>query len=345
MLSKEITRWSLSSLARLNTKNPESARHILTNVADRLTLQHVRLDRLSDNTSKNLRHLQYIHVDTARLCQQLLTTQVLDRWTDADQRLIASTLEQVRDRHATTMERLVELDATTGATGQLHSIVQARWGIQLLCGHYVNLSKGLRGSVSVDSNLLDVVDEAVVEAKHVCEAHWLTSPEIVWDYDQSAKELLPPVTFVRPWMNHTLVELLKNGMHASVQRARRDNGTNPPPMHLEFSHDAEKALVFIDIIDHGIGCDDDVDTELFFGLGHSANSGKRWDRLEEQQSYADVRSPMSSLGVGLPVSRMMMRHFGGDVQIVCSNDGCRARISVPLDADILEQALDEDDYL
>jgi pyruvate dehydrogenase kinase 2/3/4 len=225
---------------------------------------------------------------------------------------------------------------------ELQSIVQARWGIQLLCGHYANLSKGLCGSVS--DNLLDVVDEAVVEAKHVCEAHWLTSPEIVWDYDKTT-ELVPKVTFIRPWMNHTLVELLKNGMHASVQRSRRgrdSSSSDPPPMYLEFSHDAEKNLVSIDIIDQGIGCAKDDDTEVFFGLGHSA-SGKRWDRLEEQQSYADVRSPMSSLGVGLPVSRMMMRHFGGDVQLVCTNDGCRARISVPLDADILEQqtALDE----
>ena len=45
----------------------------------------------------------------------------------------------------------------------------------------------------------------------------------------------------------------------------------------------------------------------------------RWDRLHEQQSYATVRQPLSSLGVGLTLSRLMMRAFGGDLYL--SNNG------------------------
>ena len=41
----------------------------------------------------------------------------------------------------------------------------------------------------------------------------------------------------------------------------------------------------------------------------------RWDRLHEQQSYAAMRQPLSSLGVGLTLSRLMMRAFGGDLYL------------------------------
>ena len=49
-------------------------------------------------------------------------------------------------------------------------------------------------------------------------------------------------------------------------------------------------------------------------------SQERWDRLHNQQSYAAMRQPLSSLGVGLMLSRLMMRVFEGDLYL--SNNGC-----------------------
>ena len=45
----------------------------------------------------------------------------------------------------------------------------------------------------------------------------------------------------------------------------------------------------------------------------------RWDRFHKQQSYAAVRQPLSFLAVGLTLSRLMMRVFGGNLYL--SNDG------------------------
>ena len=58
----------------------------------------------------------------------------------------------------------------------------------------------------------------------------------------------------------------------------------------------------------------------------------RCDRLHKQQSYAAVRQPLSSLGVGLTLSRLMMRAFGGDLYLsnnggVISN-GCTATLLI-----------------
>eukprot|EP00978_Attheya_sp_CCMP212_P013998 scaffold35411_cov56-Attheya_sp.AAC.3 len=155
----EITRRSLQSLAGLQLE-PDSARAILQDVAARLAGQQLRLETLGEE-NKNVRHLHYLHKDTARLCLELCKGPVLlDRWSAADQRVVSTTLEQVRDRHATSLERLVDLIDSDAASEQtVQSITQARWGIQLLCDHYVKGYKQQRphGAVSLECALEDVV--------------------------------------------------------------------------------------------------------------------------------------------------------------------------------------------
>jgi len=95
----------------------------------------------------------------------------------------------------------------------------------------------------------------------------------------------------------------------------------------------------------GSGSSDVVPWAFMIGTSSSStSSASKWDRLNVQQSYAPVRSPLNSLGVGLPVSRMMLRHFGGDVALRArqaddgdfGGPGCVATITLPLDTTILE---------
>jgi pyruvate dehydrogenase kinase 2/3/4 len=119
------------------------------------------------------------------------------------------------------------------------------------------------------------------------------------------------------------------------------------------------SAVVVDIQDRGVGLDDGSPPSVarMFLLGAAARPPgggrrRRWDRLDVQQSYAAVRSPLHGLGVGLPVSRLMMRHFGGDLALLGSRQetdrddpgggsswggaGCLARIRIPLDPDLPE---------
>jgi pyruvate dehydrogenase kinase 2/3/4 len=119
------------------------------------------------------------------------------------------------------------------------------------------------------------------------------------------------------------------------------------------------SAVVVDIQDRGVGLGDGSPPSVarMFLLGAAARPTgggrrRRWDRLDVQQSYAAVRSPLHGLGVGLPVSRLMMRHFGGDVALLLSRQGgdrddpgggsswggagCLARIRIPLDPDLPE---------
>ena len=151
----------------------------------------------------------YLYIFTylySQLTQHLLANDkpTINRFTKADQNLIASTFEQIRSRHASTVENLAEIviglrrisssihsifhtsTSTNISTntntdpplspsplsgdpiiGQdlIDSFLKERLGLQLICDHYVALSKydtktsssrSVGGGVSVDCNFVEV---------------------------------------------------------------------------------------------------------------------------------------------------------------------------------------------
>jgi hypothetical protein len=267
----------------------------------------------------------------------------------------------------------------------LDAILRRRWSVQLLCDQLVKLPKG-RNAVSVSCDVSMAVQEAYTEAAALCDAHWQRSPDLelvvpdsgVGPASNSEYGIGTPdnaaagarATVIRPWLHHALVELCKNAMHATVQRqvheaeSRREAGAAalPPPLppitiRVVFADDPTMGqVVMIHVEDRGVGLGKDGLSSVVpwaFQIGTSSassasSSSSKWDRLNVQQSYAPVRSPLNSLGVGLPVSRMMMRHVGGDVALrprtddaggLNSTPGCVATITLPLDTTILEPSV------
>lgn len=381
-----IIRWSMRSLAELstfsNTKNhhgnsrnsdsghlgKETARILARDVTHRLArqlsacsalVQRVQQNHQETNTTniqqalRNLQTLEYLHQDTYKLCQQVSEhSTIFDRWSPGDQHSVKAVLKQIEARHASSLERWVDVlaDMTTNQTGDDHRqddavnwehdwvipILEGLNGIQLLCHHFDRLAHGrVHGGISIDWALQDCIQEASLEATHMCDVHFQDAPPV-----QLVKDPVDvALTIVRPWVHHSLVEVLKNAMHATVKEAKQSGISLLPPIQLDVY--PTETHVVIEIQDQGIGLpfaawDSQVET-LLFGLGRSS-ARQRWDRLNEQQSYAAVTSPLSSLGVGLPTSRMLMRHFGGDVRVEPgSQGGCCARIFLPRDDNLLER--------
>ena len=331
---------------------------------------------------KNLKDLETLHTGTYALVHDLLDNgaPTLRRYSPADASLVAATFESIRSRHAMSVELMADivialrrarsLRAGIGKTpaGQfcginltlIDSFLRERLGIQLLCDHYVALDKGKpNGGIAVDCDLYEVVDDAVTEAKHVCDANLGVAPDVSISYGMEGMESLPlklcslvgdslriggygnvSLTIIRPWLHHALVEVLKNACSSSVQRAD-DSGddSNPPDVHVQIVDGT--SFVSIAVLDQGVGLSEDGIKRAFRFA--ESSSLKRWDRIDEQTSYAMVRQPLGSLGVGLPLSRMMMGMFGGNVLV--SNraegdglgSGCTAVIKVPKDDQILER--------
>jgi signal transduction histidine kinase len=89
-------------------------------------------------------------------------------------------------------------------------------------------------------------------------------------------------------MNHVFVELLKNAMESSVKQSLKLNkdGILPPaPIHIHILDQGDDH-VFICIVDQGMGISKEA-AKFAFRFAEST-SLKRWDRIDEQQSYAMV---------------------------------------------------------
>jgi pyruvate dehydrogenase kinase 2/3/4 len=296
---------------------------------------------------RNVQNLQRLHEDTFHLTFGLMeeNSNVLFRFTNADRHLTFATMEQVRSRHASTVETLadivLDLRQSNLRNPKFDNLVDVflrnRLGVQLLCDHYVSLHKGktTNGGVSVDCKLIDVVDDAVTEAKHICDAHYENVPQVHVNIPANAQ-----ITLIRPWVHHALVELLKNAMASSF--AKTLDNEAPLDILVELNETASEFVV-LNVLDQGTGVQH-VDEAFAFA---SSSAESRWDRLDEQQSYAMVRSPLQSLGVGLPLSRMMMQHFGGDLTLsnrkadnnggALQAGGCTATIYLSTNDSIVEQ--------
>jgi hypothetical protein len=357
-----------------------------------------KVQQKKEKALQTLQNLEILHADTFAITEHLLSNDkpTLERFSKADQALIAATFEQIRSRHAATVENMADLviglrgagvddvdddrdddrDDAASIThhpmdeGLVDEFLRDRLGIQLLCDHYVGMHKGKPGGgISVDCDFHDVLTDAILESKSICDANFGIVPEVHivdndretvgsnsdLDSDSGSQELpIIPVTLIRPWIHHALVELLKNGMTSSVQRASLDSKgavmdhSELPHIFIRI-HDKSPSHIICEVMDQGVGLSNEG-IQRGFQFAESS-SQQRWDRIDEQQSYAMVRAPIGSLGVGLPLSRMMMGKFGGDVllegrledqslsvdnDVMVAKSGCSASVVVPLRDDIPE---------
>lgn len=409
-------------------KNSSSSSSSGTNGISTTTNTNIQMKQ---DIVKKLNLLQAIHADTFAITQDLLspppsstttnttttttTPKVFSRFSKADQHVLAATFEQIRSRHASTIENLADIiiewrqyyynqeiknqkqkqDQQQRDCNLDHpdvimdQFLKDRLGIQLLCDHYVGLSKGRKGgAVSVHCDVHQVLLEAITESKHVCDANYGIAPNVHVIYkndnvrmmmkkkEQEEEEDVMKVTLIRPWVYHAMVELLKNGMASSIQHMmattmEMNHHNQPLDLFVQWTLHPERPnnmMLVCEIMDQGIGFQNDPEKEIQHafqfatsGTGTTSSSDntnsntkqQRWDRLQEQQSYAMVRSPISSLGVGLSLSRMMMQRFGGNVELkhrsepmqilmdssntpVEIGSGCTAYLSIPLRDDIDE---------
>lgn len=294
---------------------------------------------MMEKLKRSLNNLKRLHKDTAHLAYGLIDerSSVVDRFHDADRHLVLSTFEQIRSRHASTVEALADIVIALRRTylgdnvmidTLVDTFLRGRLGVQLLCDHYVALHQGKpHGGITLHCRLIDVADDAVAEATHICDAHFQNAPEVLVKVSQDAA-----TTLIRPWVHHALVELLKNALASSLSSEKC------PSIHLQLEECDDFISFFV--IDQGAGVSD---TDKAFRFA-SSSVGKRWDRLEEQQSYATVRSPLQSLGVGLPLSRMLLQHFHGNVTLsnnVGDLGGCTSAIHLNKDDNLLKRHEDD----
>ncbi len=283
-------------------------------------------------TLQILNDLEQLHLNTHQLVDDITSTIILERFSVPDRFLVASTIEQIQARHANTIENLVEInlllrneskDYTWMEKKFLDQFLYERSRIILLCDHYIALDRHIpnplqnkysrKGVVHLKCPIYDVLQDAILEASHLCDANLGIIPEIVILDEDTVRESY--ISLIRSWVHYSLVELLKNAMASSVERYQQTpESSNPSIIYIKVVQSQYNSIVECEIIDQGVGIQSSDSLEKAWRFA-SSGIEERWCRLKEQRSYAMVRSPLQSLGVGLTLSRMMMRMFGGDIEL------------------------------
>jgi pyruvate dehydrogenase kinase 2/3/4 len=367
-----LRRWSIKGLLKLNNVNAANAQSVLQEIRTRLAMQHQRLASFSRveeyakiastvegrEMVKCIKMLLQLHENTYILPHEIIESDFFDRFSNRPMQVYLKDLvEQIMTRHGNSVETFADaIIASRLMENQIPSILRSQFRvdadilrnpeaflhsrllIQLICEHYVSLCKGKPfGAVSIDADILDIVDDATIEAKHVCDANLGIAPEvqILLRHQRSAEGQFVPPPVIRSWLHHAIVEVTKNGMLSTIEKWEQQSLQHkeplPPNILIEVSRDTD--FMLIRVVDNGVGLNADRSEKAFRFAASSMK--QRWDRLDEQQSYATVRQPLGSLGVGLPLSNLMLKCFGGDLSLTNNESisGCTATLKVSYNDD------------
>ncbi|KAF4618242.1 hypothetical protein D9613_011685 [Agrocybe pediades] len=192
----------------------------------------------------------------------------------------------------------------------------SRIGIRFLIGQHVALNtqqahEDYVGIICTKANVHDIVQEAIENARFVCEEHYAM-------FKGPPVQLICPKDLVFPYvpghLSHICFELLKNSLRAVVERYGADQEDNFPPIKVVVVEGKED--ITIKISDEGGGIARSAIPLIWTYMYTTMES----QGIGNDFQASDFKAPMAGFGYGLPLSRLYARYFGGDLRLI-SMDG------------------------
>ncbi|KAF8342613.1 alpha-ketoacid dehydrogenase kinase N-terminal domain-containing protein [Cantharellus anzutake] len=193
----------------------------------------------------------------------------------------------------------------------LDRFYMSRIGIRFLMGQHIALNtlqshEDYVGIICVNSNVHDIAQEAIDNARFVCEEHYamFRGPPV---------QLICPNKLTFPYvpghLSHILFELLKNSLRAVVERFGAEE-SNIPPIKIIVVEGKED--ITIKISDEGGGIPRSA-IPLIWTYMYTTMQNQS---LDQDFQSSDFKAPMAGFGYGLPLSRLYARYFGGDLRLI-----------------------------
>ncbi|PPQ94320.1 hypothetical protein CVT25_004775 [Psilocybe cyanescens] len=192
----------------------------------------------------------------------------------------------------------------------------SRIGIRFLIGQHVALNTQQAhadyvGIICTKANVHDIVQEAIENARFVCEEHYAM-------FKGPPVQLICPKDLTFPYvpghLSHICFELLKNSLRAVVERYGVDQEDNFPPIKVVVVEGKED--ITIKISDEGGGIPRSAIPLIWTYMYTTMES----QGIGSDFQTNDFKAPMAGFGYGLPLSRLYARYFGGDLRLI-SMDG------------------------
>ncbi|GBG58838.1 hypothetical protein CBR_g238 [Chara braunii] len=183
----------------------------------------------------------------------------------------------------------------------------SRIGIRMLIGQHVALHQpnpppGYIGLICTNLSPLQVVHDAIDDARYSCMRVYGNAPEVHVYGDPNFR-----FAYVPTHLHHMIFELVKNSLRA-VQERFAHLDVDPPPIRVVVADGLED--VTIKISDEGGGIPRSGLPKIWTYLYSTAPSPLASYRA------GGFPSVLAGYGYGLPVSRLYARYFGGDLQVI-----------------------------
>ncbi|PFH49429.1 hypothetical protein AMATHDRAFT_76216 [Amanita thiersii Skay4041] len=194
----------------------------------------------------------------------------------------------------------------------LDRFYMSRIGIRFLIGQHVALNTqqphtDYVGIICTKANVHDIVQEAIENARFVCEEHYAM-------FKGPPVQLICPhnltFAYVPGHLSHIVFELLKNSLRAVVERFGVDNEDHFPPIKVVVVEGKED--ITIKISDEGGGIPRSA-IPLIWTYMYTTMESKG---IDQDFQASDFKAPMAGFGYGLPLSRLYARYFGGDLKLI-----------------------------
>ncbi|ROW12926.1 hypothetical protein VPNG_04643 [Cytospora leucostoma] len=237
----------------------------------------------------------------------------------------AQTLHKIKRRHdgvVTTMaqgileykrkRQRMQIDGTIQSF--LDRFYMSRIGIRMLIGQHIALTDQSHyadphyvGIICTRSNVRDLAQEAIENARFVCEDHYglFEAPKIQLVCNPDLEFM-----YVPGHLSHMLFETLKNSLRAVVETHGQDKQEFPVTKVIVAEG---KEDITIKISDEGGGIPRSaiplVWTYMYTTVDRTPNLDPDFDK-------SDFKAPMAGFGYGLPISRLYARYFGGDLKLI-----------------------------
>jgi pyruvate dehydrogenase kinase 2/3/4 len=197
----------------------------------------------------------------------------------------------------------------------LDGFYMSRIGIRMLIGQHVALhepaKKDYVGLICTKTRVLDVVKDAIDDARALCARQYGDAPEVEIFGDENLT-----FAYVPGHIHHVVFELVKNSLRAVADRYK-DSDVPAPAIRVVLAEGSED--VCIKISDEGGGIPRSGLKNIWTYLYSTADSPLK-DMEFSDAGAGSAPVVLAGYGYGLPLSRLYCRYFGGDLQIL-SMDG------------------------
>ncbi|ODV94869.1 hypothetical protein PACTADRAFT_50723 [Pachysolen tannophilus NRRL Y-2460] len=247
-------------------------------------------------------------------------------------KLVTETLKKIKKRHdatVTTVARGVQEWKRSNKNLLIDSQIQnfldafylSRIGIRMLIGQqiainqdYSALNDDYVGIICLNTNISDIVNDAIDSARFVCEEHYglFEAPKVQLYCPEELNFMYVPGHLL-----HMLFETLKNSLRATVEHQIKKykdmdiDDIKYPPIRIIVAEGNED--ITIKISDEGGGIARSAIPLIWTYLYTTVDA---LPNVDPDVTKTDARPPMAGYGYGLPLSRLYAKYFGGDLKLI-----------------------------